>query len=411
MARKAKSSELQIRPTRNGFVTRVQINGVRQSIYGSTRTDVRHEAQRRIADSYDSRSGVASSARRDRTRPHTYDEACERLLATYPHRDSSKQQLEYNLAASRRRFGPQKLDQISRYSVELWDVELASGKAAARKKPLGSRTRRHYLAAMERVFTYADRHGWLQVRNPLEGLTDERGLGHDAVARTDKPDPFESWEQVFTIADQFSWRRFNLMVRFAAGLGLSPQEVICERACDVEYVPPEKRNDLNMGTVMVDRTWDSTQQIEHQLAKTSGRRARLVLTPLACEALDELAASGMRFGEGADDWRSSPLLFPDEKSQLVNLDAFRRGPWKQALKAAGVRHRGFKQCRHTFATLSLVYGGLDQLKAVSVALRHDRVSTTEDFYLAIVLELRRQAAGHVAAGMPLYSERAARLIA
>ena len=126
--------------------------------------------------------------------------------------------------------------------------------------------------------------------------------------------------------------------------------------------------------------------------------------------LDELAAAGMRFGQTADDWRSSPLLFPDEKSQLVNLDAFRRGPWKHALKAAGVRHRGFKQCRHTFATLSLVYGGLDKLKDVSLALRHDRVSTTEDFYLAIVQELRRQAAGHVAAGMPLYSNRARRLI-
>ena len=159
-----------------------------------------------------------------------------------------------------------------------------------------------------------------------------------------------------------------------------------------------------MGAYRVDRTWDDSQRIEHRLAKTAGRRATLPLTPIAAEVLDELYAEGVRFAGDPDDWASSPLLFPDPLGRLTNLDEF-RGAWKLALAQTGVRYRPPKHLRHTFATLSLVHGGLDKLPLVSLAMRHDKVSTTETFYIAKVKELRRQAASHVAASMPLYGKR------
>ena len=98
-------------------------------------------------------------------------------------------------------------------------------------------------------------------------------------------------------------------------------------------------------------------------------------------------ARGTGCGDSAD-WRHSPLLFPDPLGRVTPLDWFRSTAWKIALAEAKVRYRGPAQLRHTFATLRLLDVGLEHIKSVSVALRHERQATTERFYVRLVMEMR-----------------------
>jgi len=394
MARTVNEKALRIKTLAygKGYSARVQIGGVRKPVYAATVKELRAKIKAEVEEASDTRRGVDAAADPP---PASYNDACERILAVYPSRPSSKNAFENQLARSRARWGSRKTQAISRYEVEVWDAELA-------EEGLEPITRRRYLAALERVVRIAAEHGWHgpQGRNQLAGITRARGLDWKTVAEDDEPDPFDSWADVFKIAAAFAYRPWGQMVRFCLGLGLRQHEMVVARACDV---------DLTAGIFTVRRTWakaiKGTPGHEQELGKTSGSLAPLALTPIAREVLLELQAEGMVFGGDPADWRSSPLLFPDPVGKVTPLGVFRSGAWTIACTKAGIRYRPPKQLRHTFGTLSLVDAGLEHLADVSLALRHSELSTTQRSYVKKVLEMRRAAAGNISVGMPAYAER------
>ncbi len=403
MARTVDTKQLVIRELAygRGVTARVQINGVRIAFRAPTPTKLRKKVDAALATAA-AELEAAANARYDLDQqvdpPHeTYDSLCEARLTVYAGRGSSKAALASNLAASRKRFGDRDPGSISRYEAEVWDVEELTPRLAAS-------TRSHYLGELERTLAFHARHGWNgDRRNVLEGLTAERGRMNGSAAATAAPNPFESWDEVFAISGAFAWAPWGRMVRFQAALGLRPHEAVVARACDVSF---------DADTFTVNRTWQRARGgepgAEVELAKTAGSRASVALTPIAREVLSELQAEGMVFGGDPDDWQHSPLLFPDPRGERTSLDWWRERAWPRALAAAGVAHRGPGQCRHTFATLQLLDMGIEQLPAVSLALRHSSVSTTQRYYLALVDELKRKSASTLSSGMPSYADHRAR---
>jgi integrase len=183
---------------------------------------------------------------------------------------------------------------------------------------------------------------------------------------TDTPAPFESWEEVYKIARQFDWAPYGRAVRFAAGMGLRPQEWMVLRERDL---------DRRAGTLTITRTWSGS---EVELTKTDHSRATLYLSDIALEVLDEIPPN----------LDPDALLFPALAGGVLQLSNWRRREWADALVAAKVSYRGPKQLRHTFATLALKADV--PLEDVSRLLRHDSVKTTERYYVKEGDEVRRR---------------------
>ncbi|MGZ4400398.1 MAG: tyrosine-type recombinase/integrase [Gaiellaceae bacterium] len=343
-------------------------DGSRPRIFSPTVAGLADEVEKRKAE-------IEGRRNRDPEQPANYGEACEEVLAVYDGRESSKKTLVYNLKSSREEFGPRALEQITRHRGQGWLIDLA-------ERGLAPITRFNYLKACRQVLNACVANEWLD-KNRLSELT---------VAYDPAPDPFHSWDEVFVLASRISWQPLGRGVRFAAGQGLRPQEWCVARACDV---------DLERGLFYVRRTWDDTLRREVEMGKTRGSLTPIGLTELGLEVISETPVSLHR---DPDDWRNSPLLFPGPDGQLVDPNSFRRDFWVPAFEGSGIRYRPPKQLRHSFATLTLLHNGLEHMKAVSLMLRHDHVSTTERFYLKIVDDMLKQGAVALSGGMPRYTE-------
>jgi integrase len=363
------------RPSRGGYSVRPMINGQRETFWAPTKTDLKKKVEKALEKAGDERRGVYA----DPDRPRTYDQLCELRLEAYRHRESSKKTFEANLVRSRQKFGPMLLDQITRHKVELWALDLS-------EYGLASVTVCNYVDDMERIFDYAIDSGWHLGPNPVRNV--------DRPACIFEPDPFDSWEIVFEIARAFERIRFPVgsrITRFAAGLGLRPQEVLVARECDLDRI---------VQTFFVQRTWDDTRRSELQLTKTSASHANLNLTKIAAEVVAEIPP-GIR--RDPSDWTNSPLLFSRADGSRITPDYFRN---KFAEAMGTLTHLAYKppkRLRDTFATLTLLELGLDKVKTVSTLMRHTSEKVTLTHYAKIVDELKLRAAGDVSSAMPSFA--------
>jgi integrase len=154
----------------------------------------------------------------------------------------------------------------------------------------------------------------------------------------DSIDPFTADEARRIIAAAHpGWER--CIVTVALGAGLRPNENFGLKRANV---------DLSARVVRIRQTYSRHGQSD---VKTKRSRREVNMTEPVYRALRE---------QLLDTELHSPWLWPMGRSNPKprNPATFAHHHWAAILKRAGVKHRNFYQCRHTFATL-LLQGGED----------------------------------------------------
>lgn len=375
----------------NGWRQRVQLpDGSRPTFWARTKKELAIEIGTAIKGA--ERLRVAQERNRRKRRqpkvpPKTLYEARDRLERSYQHDKASwsthagnmNRILDWELADEGTPIGAYDIPEIDNEDLAVALNELREHGNKRTGEPLSATTIRGTIKSTR--FLYAsleDTWGYTNVARKLvmpEGVKDV--------------DPFESWDEVFALARAFTTLGFpgyGRLVRFVCATLLRPQEWAVLRHCDL---------DRQKGTVTVNRSLRNGDETER--TKTDGSHATLWLPELALEAIEDIPSALPR---QAADWKNSPLMFDQPDGTMINLHAFRRiggtsrskewpdGPWTQALKLAGLRHRPPKQMRHTGAYLALMAGV--PLEDVSLMARHDSVKTTERYYLDRVPKMARR---------------------
>jgi integrase len=161
--------------------------------------------------------------------------------------------------------------------------------------------------------------------------------------------PFDSWEQIRSLAEQLG-PTHGPMVLFAAATGLRPSELFAL-----------EQRDLNRaaGVVQIRRAY-ANGRVKH--TKTRLSRRAVPLQRIALDALDQLQ---MR--------EDSPVLFPNADGGHIDFRNFNRRHWKPVQKAAGIDPlRDLYDLRHTYATFALRAGvpvfALSRFMGTSIAM-------------------------------------------
>jgi integrase len=164
----------------------------------------------------------------------------------------------------------------------------------------------------------------------LESNPAKRGVPNQ-LRRSKEKQPFESWQQIYEIAERLSFV-YGPMVMFSA-TGLRPSELFALEQRDV---------DRELGVVYVRRAY-ANGRVKHTKTRLSTRA--VPLQAIAVEALDRLPRS------------ENPILFPNMRGGRIDFRVFGRRHWKPAQMAAGVEPlRGLYDLRHTYATFALRAG-------------------------------------------------------
>ena len=277
----------------------------------------------------------------------TYDALADKVLDQYPHRPQSKRTLTENLNRSRAQFGATLVRELRAESIGAWLATL----------DLAPTTKRNTLKTMRQVLTQGVE--WQYVPTNAARAVTMPSLDGDSMH------PFESWEEVFAVADAIGAIHpiYRALVIFACATGLRPQE----------WQPLEWDDlDTDRRQVTVSRTMQAGT-VSERIAKT---RSSLRVVRLQQEALDAVAGLPTPINR-------KQLLFPDPDGQLISLARFRGrekkpGPWRRALTAAGVKYREPKQMRHTYASLALAAGL--RIEVISKQMGHSDSKTTLDHY-------------------------------
>ena len=161
--------------------------------------------------------------------------------------------------------------------------------------------------------------------------------------------PFESWEQIRSLADRLA-PMFGPMVVFAAATGLRPSELFALEHGDV---------DRAAGVVQIRRAY-ANGRVKH--TKTRLSRRAVPLQAIAVEALKQLRPR-----------EDSPLLFPNARGGHLDFRNFNRRHWKPIQRAAGIEPlRDLYDLRHTYATFALRAGvpvfALSRFMGTSIAM-------------------------------------------
>src|SRR3954467_10991304 len=165
----------------------------------------------------------------------------------------------------------------------------------------------------------------------LESNPAKRGVPNQ-LRRSKEKQPFESWQQIYEIAERLS-PIYGPMVVFAAATGLRPSELFALEQPDV---------DRDLGVVYVRRAY-ANGRLKHTKTRLSTRA--VPLQAIAVEALDWLPRS------------ENPTLFPNSRGGHGDLRVSGRRPWKPVQTAAGIEPlRGLYDLRHTYATFALRAG-------------------------------------------------------
>jgi integrase len=166
----------------------------------------------------------------------------------------------------------------------------------------------------------------------LEENPAKRGVPNPA-RRCREHRPFESWDQIRTIAAALG-SAHGPMVLFAAATGLRPSELFALEHGDV---------DREAGVVQIRRAYANGRVKQ---TKTRLSRRAVPLQATALEALDQFRP-----------WRDSPLLFPNSRGGYLDFRNFNRRHWKPVQKTLGIEPlRDLFDLRHTYATFALRAG-------------------------------------------------------
>jgi integrase len=171
-------------------------------------------------------------------------------------------------------------------------------------------------------------------------------------------DPFDSWAEVRRTMDAAPNERDRALILFACATGFRPQEWLALRWQDL---------DLDGGTVTIHRTVQA-RRITEGKGKTRRALRTVYLNRYAREALAMLPTQ----------LRRDQLVFPGVRGGIIDLAKWRRGPWRRALKSAGLEYRPPSGMRDTFVTLLLEEG--TPLEWISKQMGHSSTTTTERHY-------------------------------
>ncbi len=145
--------------------------------------------------------------------------------------------------------------------------------------------------------------------------------------------PFDSWEQIRTVAEILG-PAYGPMVLFAAATGLRPSELFALEHGDV---------DRRAGVVQIRRAYANGRVKQ---TKTRLSRRAVPLQAVALEALDQPRSR-----------QDSRLLFPNSRGGYLDFRNFNRRHWKPIQKALGIDpSRDLYDLRHTYATFALRAG-------------------------------------------------------
>jgi integrase len=161
--------------------------------------------------------------------------------------------------------------------------------------------------------------------------------------------PFESWEQIRSLADRLG-PTFGPMVVFAAATGLRPSELFALEHGDI---------DRAAGVVQIRRAY-ANGRVKH--TKTRLSRRAVPLQAIALKALGQLRPR-----------EDSPLLFPNTRGGYLDFRNLNRRRWKPVQKAVGIEPlRDLYDLRHTYATFALRAGvpvfALSRFMGTSIAM-------------------------------------------
>jgi integrase len=221
------------------------------------------------------------------------------------------------------RFGDMKLTELTRQHVRIWAAESA----------LSRKRLNNILIPLRSMLNDAlDHDPPLIPRNPLHGFELKRIR---SVRTRDTVDPFthEEIKAICAHADP----EFADFVQFWCWTGLRLGEVIALMWPDVDWLRHTMRvtKAMREGRLKVTKT-------------EAGEREVKILAP-AITALER--QKGRTFLAGAHIWRNTRTGEP-----WAGDGPIRKTVWQYVLKRAGVRYRGPKQLRHTFASWMLSAG-------------------------------------------------------
>ncbi len=165
--------------------------------------------------------------------------------------------------------------------------------------------------------------------------------------------------------------RWGAFVAAALGTGMRWGELAALTRDDV---------DLERGRLHVRHSWSSKVG---KLQPPKNGQGRFI--PMPSELLEVMRAQvEQRTAEG---WSKDALVFPAENGRHLRHTAY---AWSGLLKRAGLRHRAFHTCRHTFASHALRVGVRPEL--VQRWLGHSTLSMTLDVYREFIPDHEADAA-------------------
>jgi integrase len=244
----------------------------------------------------------------------TLAEFVDVYLAQHEGEPETVEKLRWLLAKAVRTFGERRLSQLRSPAIAAWRITIPPGHRFEATQAL-----RQVLARAVNWGLLDVNPAKLGVENPYRRYTEKR--------------PFESWDELYALADKLG-SRHGPMVIFAAATGLRPGEWLALEQRDI---------DRDAQVVYVRRTLRNGR-IKSPKTKASVRAVPLQASALA--ALDAMPPSP-----------NCPLLFPSVGLGYLDLHNFRNRNWKPAQKAAGIEpRRRVYDLRHTFATFALRAG-------------------------------------------------------
>jgi integrase len=149
--------------------------------------------------------------------------------------------------------------------------------------------------------------------------------------------------------------------------------------------------DLEQGAIQVRVTLRRTAEgITTTETKTAHSRRRLILTPLAIDALRRYRAHQLeeRLAAGAV-WEDHDLVLPNTIGRPMEASNFVYREYLPLLKKAGLPRIRFHDLRHTAATLLLLQKV--NPKVVSEMLGHSSVAITLDLYSHVLPDMQQEA--------------------
>jgi integrase len=146
--------------------------------------------------------------------------------------------------------------------------------------------------------------------------------------------PFESWQEIETVAEEIGER--GSLVRFLAATGLRPGEAIALERRDIDRTGKQP-------VALVRRRLTKDKKLVQ--ATKNGKPRRVPLNADAVVAFDALPPR-----------IDTMLLFPAPRGRFLDLHNWRNRDWYPALEAAGLGKRGPYALRHTFASFAIRNG-------------------------------------------------------